>query len=85
MGRTVTKKALVDLKYRTKNAHENLDDLAGTIPLETWKETLIVVNEIQTLIDAYEKQIELNKNQNRKIKNQKGLIKALQIKSGDKR
>lgn len=84
MSKSVAQKALADLKCRTQNAYEALNTTAGQIPLETWKETLIVTNEIQVLIDAYEKQIELNKNQNIKIKNQKGIIRVLQRKSGDK-
>ena len=84
MGSSKTRKALADLKYRVKIVEENLEFKSNVIYGKEVVETLKVKDEIKILIEAYEKQIELNKKQNIKIKNQRGLLRVLQQKQGEK-
>ena len=52
MGKTVTKKALSDLKCRNQKFYEALERLIVELPQATWRESLEFTNEIQILIDA---------------------------------
>ncbi len=85
MGISKIKKALKSLKQRVKTTEDNLIFLRNKTTDELYQETLKCKDEIKTLIGAYEKQIELNKRQNIKIKNQRGMLKALLRKSGDEK
>lgn len=82
MGISKTKKALKSLKQRVKTTEDNLIFLRNKATDELYQETVKCKDEIKTLIQAYENQIELNKRQNIKIKNQRGMLKALLRKSG---
>ncbi len=82
MGISKTHKALISLKQRVKNTESNLLFLRNNTTDELYQETVKCTNEIKILIESYEKQIELNKKQNIKIKNQRGILKVLQRKQG---
>lgn len=84
MGSSKTRKALVALKDRVKIVEENLEFKNNVIYGKEVVEALKVKDEIKILIEAYEKQIELNKKQNIKIKNQRGMLRVLQQKQGEK-
>lgn len=77
MGLSKTKKALKNLKQRVENTERNLKILEPLKPTAWYEESIEFVNELKTLIEAYEEQIELNKKQNIKIRNQKGFLRAL--------
>ena len=83
MSMSKTKKALLDLKYRVKIFEENLEFECEGASGQEVVEALKINDEIKKLIEAYEKQIGLNKKQNIKIKNQRGILKVLQEKQGD--
>lgn len=72
----------MDLKTRANYIYENIELIKAIKNEETVNDTLAVTNEIEVLIRAYEKQIELNKKQNIRIKNQKALLRVLQQKAG---
>lgn len=76
-----TKKALRSLKRRIEAVEEYFE--LKHICDEKHIETLKCKDEIKILVEAYEKQIELNKKQNIKIKNQRGMLKVLQQKRCD--
>ncbi len=82
MSKSITQKALMDLKTRANYIYENIELIKAIKNEETVNDTLAVTNEIEVLIRAYEKQIELNKKQNIRIKNQKALLRVLQQKAG---
>lgn len=84
MSKSITQRALTDLKTRVNYIYQNIELIKAIKNEETVNETLSVTNEIKILIDSYEKQIELNKKQNLKIKNQKSILKVLQQKVGVK-
>lgn len=85
MGISKTKKALKSLKQRVKTTENNLIFLRNKATDELYQETVKCKDEIKTLIPAYENQIELNKRQNMKIKNQRGMLRALLRKQGDEK
>lgn len=80
MGNSKAKKALKALKQRIETIEMNADMIEKAVGRETTEETIKCKDEIKTLVEAYESQIELNKNQNIKIKNQRAILKALQQK-----
>ncbi len=84
MSKSITQKALSDLKIRVNNVYQNIDLVKKFETKETSDAVLRITNEIKILIDSYEKQIELNKKQNIKIKNQKAILRVLQQKAGVK-
>lgn len=84
MSKSITQRALMDLKTRVNYIYQNIELIKAIKNEETVNETLSVTNEIKILIDSYEKQIELNKKQNLKIKNQKSILRVLQQKVGVK-
>ena len=81
MSRSNTEKALRSLKERVDNAKTSINWAREHLYKYSLKETEKVIDEIDTLIQAYERQIELNKKQNLKIKHQKGILKVLQQKA----
>lgn len=83
MSKTDTEKALRNLKRRTNNTKNNLEWLKSNATEEAYQDTIKCANEIDTVIQAYERQIELNKKMNLKIIHQKGMLRALQQKQGD--
>lgn len=85
MGISKTKKALISLRQRVETTENNLIFLRNKATDELYQETVKCKDEIKTLIQAYENQIELNKRQNIKIKNQRGMLKALLRKQGDEK
>ena len=84
MSKSITQKALSYLKIRVNNVYQNIDLVKKFETKETSDAVLRITNEIKILIDSYEKQIELNKKQNIKIKNQKAILRVLQQKAGVK-
>ena len=84
MSKSITQKALSDLKIRVNNVYQNIELVKKFETKETSDAVLRITNEIKILIDSYEKQIELNKKQNIKIKNQKAILRVLQQKAGVK-
>lgn len=82
MSKSITQKALTDLKTRVNHTYENIELIKAIKNEETVNNTLAVINEIEVLVSAYERQIELNKKQNIKIRNQKALLRVLQQKAG---
>lgn len=82
MSKSITQKALMDLKVRVNYIYENIELIKAIKNEETVNDTLAVTNEIEVLVSAYERQIELNKKQNIKIRNQKALLRVLQQKAG---
>lgn len=82
MSKSITQKALMDLKTRANYIYENIELIKSIMSEETINNTLVVTNEIEVLVSAYERQIELNKKQNIKIRNQKALLRVLQQKAG---
>ncbi len=82
MSKSITQKALMGLKVRANYIYENIELIKAIKSEETVNDTLAVTNEIEVLISAYERQIELNKKQNIKIRNQKALLRVLQQKAG---
>lgn len=83
MSKSDTKKALENLKQRVINTKNNLMWLKSNTAEDAYQETIRCANEIDILIQGYERQIELNKKMNLKIKHQKGILKVLQQKQGD--
>ena len=63
MSKSITQKALSDLKIRVNNVYQNIDLVKKFETKETSDAVLRITNEIKILIDSYEKQIELNKKQ----------------------
>lgn len=84
MGNSKAKKALKALKQRVETIEMNADMIERAVGRETTEETIKCKDEIKTLIEAYESQIELNKKQNIKIKNQRAILRKLQQKSTNK-
>ncbi len=85
MGLSKTKKVIIRLKERAENTI-HVSKL-GILPNSSISEDIVqdaveVANDTIALINAYEEQIELNKKQNIKIKNQRGILKILQRKQG---
>lgn len=83
MGLSKTRKILNNLKQRVVAVEINFELEKNKMISEVYTETVKCKDEIKTLIEAYEKQIELNKKQNIKIKNQRRILKVLQQKQGD--
>ena len=81
MGNSKAKKALKALKQRIETIEMNADMIERAVGRETTEETIKCKDEIKTLVEAYESQIELNKKQNIKIKNQRAILKTLQQKN----
>lgn len=81
MGNSKAKKALIALKRKVETVEMNADMIERAVGRETIEETIKCKDEIKTLIEAYESQIDLNKKQNIKIKNQRAILKALQQKN----
>lgn len=80
MGNSKAKKALKALRQRIETIEMNADMIERAVGKETTEETLKCKDEIKALVEAFEKQIELNKKQNIKIKNQRAILKTLQQK-----
>ncbi len=85
MSKSDTKKALENLKQRVNNTKNNLMWLKSNTAEDAYQETIKCTNEIDILIQGYERQIELNRKMNLKIKHQKGILKVLQQKQGDRK
>lgn len=76
MSKSKTKKTIEALQDRVNTIELNGDMIEKAIGRGAFEQTLKCSNEIKTLIEAYAKQIELNKKMNIKIKTQRNeLIK----------
>ncbi len=77
MALSKANKALKALKERIETVELNGDMIQKAIGEETYKETIKCKDEIKTLVEAYEIQVENNKRLNKKVKAQRGQLKVL--------
>lgn len=73
-------KTLRALKERVDTVELNGDMIQRAFGEETYQETVKLKDEIKTLIESYEKQVDLNKRLNKKVVAQRGILKVLQRK-----
>lgn len=85
MGLSKAKKAIIKLKQRVETVEMNKDMIERAVGKESAEETLKCVDEIKTFLEAYEKQVELNKILNKKVVNQRFKICGLENKRSEKK